>query len=447
MEERLLEALELPFKRRARILECGHYLGPSNEMPFADEEEDDVDTDLYDEDAPPRPPVPEKQTHWCSTCHCEIRFDALGAGKIYRVKVYASNGLLRAGAWEACWKEMERVDIEIEPMMDAKLQDELVRLAARQDRVIHSKSRAGRRPLSSRVQDVEDERESEEDLDDPAVGDETMGHESFMPQDGSTPRTSFEGYGDSYRSKSRQASGRASRGSRPSMGFGQTDAFGQHKKQRRFAAGSFPDMVVNAFKALLDDKRNLAILLLSVLTVAVAVRGGVNNPFYDDIATFQPVLTESNTILTESSETPTTVVGDAIGEDGQVKVEVGVDGDGDVSFSPTSAVVEILLTPQAKADGENPCAAMEPQTVEKWLTATVTERTTVTRTDMPDADDDLFGSKEGDEEVDDESFEGAKDSDGVHYLDGLPGDEEAGEQQQTSGQSDWEWGARFKFPW
>ncbi|PTB72091.1 hypothetical protein M440DRAFT_1395101 [Trichoderma longibrachiatum ATCC 18648] len=121
--------------------------------------------------------------------------------------------------------------------------------------------------------------------------------------------------------------------------------------------------------------------------------------------------------------------------------------DGDVSFSPTSAVVEILLTPQAKADGENPCAAMEPQTVEKWLTATVTERTTVTRTDMPDADDDLFGSKEGDEEVDDESFEGAKDADGVHYLDGLPGDEEAGEQQQTSGQSDWEWGARFKFPW
>ncbi|KAL7815776.1 hypothetical protein V8C26DRAFT_401527 [Trichoderma gracile] len=447
MEERLLEALELPFKRRARILECGHYLGPSNEMPFADEEEeDDVDVDPYDEDAPPRPPVPEKQTHWCSTCHCEIRFDALGAGKIYRVKVYASNGLLRAGAWEACWKEMERVDIEIEPMMDAKLQDELVRLAARQDRVIHSKSRAGRRPLSSRVQDVEDERESEEDLDDPAVGDDTMGHESFMPQDGSTPRTSFEGYGDSYRTKSRQASGRASRGGRPSTGFAQTDAFGQHKKaQRRFAAGSFPDMVVNAFKALLDDKRNLAILLLSVLTVAVAVRGGVNNPFYDDIAAFQPP------ILTEPNETPTTVVSEAIGEDGQVQVEVGIESDGDdVSFSPTSAVVEILLTPQAKADGENPCAAMEPQTVEKWLTATVTERTTVARTDMPEADDDLFGSKDGDEEVDDDgSFEGAKDADGVHYLDGLPGEEDAGEQQQqqTHGQSDWEWGSRFKFPW
>ncbi|KAL6864557.1 hypothetical protein J3F83DRAFT_141781 [Trichoderma novae-zelandiae] len=450
MEERLLEALELPFKRRARILECGHYLGPSNEMPFADEEDDDddvdPDADAYDDDddAPARAPAPEKQTHWCSTCHSEIRFDALGAGKMYRVKVYASNGLLRAGAWEACWKEMERVDIELEPMMDAKLQDELVRLAARQDRVIHSKSRAGRRPLSSRVQDVEDERESDEDLDDPAAGDETMGHESFMPQDGSTPRTSSGGYSDMYRSKSRQASARTSMGSRPSMGFAAQDgAFGQHKKQRRFAAGSFPDMVVNAFRALLDDKRNLAILLLSVLTVAVAVRGGVNvnNRFYDDIAAFQPV-------LTDPSETPTTVVSEAVGEDGQVHVEIGVDGDGDVSFSPTSAVVEILFTPQAKADGENPCAAMEPQTVEKWMTATVTERTTVTRTDMPHADgDDLFADEGGDEDVDDEDFDEARDSDGVHYLDGVANEEDAEEPQQTQGQTDWEWGTRFKFPW
>ncbi|CRK33147.1 hypothetical protein BN1708_019201, partial [Verticillium longisporum] len=29
LEERLLDALDLPLRRRARILECGHYLGPS----------------------------------------------------------------------------------------------------------------------------------------------------------------------------------------------------------------------------------------------------------------------------------------------------------------------------------------------------------------------------------------------------------------------------------
>ncbi len=35
LEERLLEGLDLPVKRRARILECGHYLGPANETILA----------------------------------------------------------------------------------------------------------------------------------------------------------------------------------------------------------------------------------------------------------------------------------------------------------------------------------------------------------------------------------------------------------------------------
>ncbi|KAL7794243.1 hypothetical protein V8C37DRAFT_376977 [Trichoderma ceciliae] len=458
MEERLLEALELPFKRRARILECGHYLGPSNEMPFADEHDsEDDDNDNYDDDREARAGEQKKETHWCSTCHCEIRVDALGAGKIYRVKVYASNGLLRAGAWEACWKEMERVDIELEPMMDAKLQDELVRLAARQDRVIHPKSRAGRRPLSSRVQDVEDERE-DEDLDDPAIGEETMhedlhaGEESFMAQDENTDRretsydtTSSERYREMYGEKSRQHSARTSMGSRPSMGFApQDESFGEHKQQRRFHAGGFPEMVVNAFRALLDDKRNLAIILLSALTLAVALRGGANNRFYDDILAFQPVFT--------SSEAPTTVVTEETGEEGEVEVEVevgvgvGAGGETELLFSPTSAVVEILFTPQVKTDGENPCAAMEPQTIEKWMTATVTEMTTVAQTEMPLADSEFYPDDDQGSLVDKahagetltlgENF----DEEGLH-MDG------EGEEEEEAGQSDWEWGTRFKFPW
>ncbi|RFU82099.1 pathway-specific nitrogen regulator [Trichoderma arundinaceum] len=445
MEERLLEALELPFKRRARILECGHYLGPSNEMPFADEH-DSEDEDTYDDDGSIRAGAREKQTHWCSTCHCEIRFDALGAGKIYRVKVYASNGLLRAGAWEACWKEMERVDIELEPMMDAKLQDELVRLAARQDRVI-LKSRAGRRPISSRVQDVEDERE-DEDIDDPAVGEETMhedlhmGEESFMAQGENAPRratsygtASSERYREMYAGKSRQHSARTSMSSRPSMGFTSgDDSFGQAKQQRRFNAGSFPEMVVNAFKALLDDKRNLAILLLSALTLVVALRGGVSNRLYDDIIAFQPGFADS--------ETPTAVVSDENGEEGEGQVEVEAGSETDLLFSPTSPVVEILFTPQAETDGENPCAAMEPQTVEKWMTATVTEMATVMRTEMPHADSELFSEEEEDEEI-----LGDKGLAGETLTLGEAADEEDFEAGGQSGQSDWQWGTRFKFPW
>ena len=121
LEERLLEALELPMRRRARILECGHYLGPANEKTIGDDgdSEDDYDTVRS-----------QVKNHWCTTCKHEIRYESLGPGKIFRVKVYASNGLMKAGAWAACWKEMERVDIELEPIVSPAVQDELVRLAA-----------------------------------------------------------------------------------------------------------------------------------------------------------------------------------------------------------------------------------------------------------------------------------------------------------------------------
>ncbi|KAM0428587.1 hypothetical protein ACHAPT_006948 [Fusarium lateritium] len=138
LEERLLEALELPVRRRARILECGHYLGPSNEMTLDEESSsEDEDSDYDYEEADTRRSSRRSQplkTHWCKTCRTDIRYESLGPGKIFRVKVYASNGLIRGGAWEACWKEMERVDVEIEPLVDAVAQHELVQMEADQER-------------------------------------------------------------------------------------------------------------------------------------------------------------------------------------------------------------------------------------------------------------------------------------------------------------------------
>lgn len=127
LEERLLEALELPLRRRARILECGHYLGPANEMTITDDTDNDSEDFSDDEDFEAQR-KPEKR-HWCKTCKGDIKYEELGADRIFRVKVYASNGLMSPGAWEACWKEMERVDIEVEPIIDAGLQSELSKLA------------------------------------------------------------------------------------------------------------------------------------------------------------------------------------------------------------------------------------------------------------------------------------------------------------------------------
>nr|CEG04077.1 unnamed protein product [Fusarium clavum] len=137
LEERLLEALELPMRRRARILECGHYLGPSNMMTIEDSDsESDEDEEEDEEEAEKRRAARRQSqpTHWCKTCKSDIHYESLGQGKIFRVKVYASNGLIRGGAWEACWKEMERVDVELEPLVDAVSQHELVQLEADQER-------------------------------------------------------------------------------------------------------------------------------------------------------------------------------------------------------------------------------------------------------------------------------------------------------------------------
>ncbi|KAK1999202.1 hypothetical protein LX36DRAFT_743452 [Colletotrichum falcatum] len=129
LEERLLEALDLPLRRRARVLECGHYVGPSNVTALEEDSDDgdgDDDAGDYDEDAAVRRRL--ARTHWCPTCRHDIRYEALGPGKIFRIKVYASNGLMRTGAWAACWKEMERVDVEIEPIVESAVLDELERL-------------------------------------------------------------------------------------------------------------------------------------------------------------------------------------------------------------------------------------------------------------------------------------------------------------------------------
>ncbi|KAH6621495.1 hypothetical protein B0J18DRAFT_228394 [Chaetomium sp. MPI-SDFR-AT-0129] len=132
LEERLLEALELPLRRRARILECGHYVGPAN-VP------DEYDEDISDDEGGRLSREDKRQ--WCATCETEIRVEDLGVGKVFRVKVYASNGLMRAGAWEACWKEMERVDVEVEPIVDGALQSELERLALLQDELEEQRRR------------------------------------------------------------------------------------------------------------------------------------------------------------------------------------------------------------------------------------------------------------------------------------------------------------------
>ncbi|KAL8746789.1 MAG: hypothetical protein Q9190_001233 [Brigantiaea leucoxantha] len=113
LEERLLESLDL---KTPRILKCGHFhLDPVEEAEILGSETDEFDDDYDDKDV-------------CEDCGRRIRNGHYGSGSGNRrwdIKLFAANGLMRAGAWSAAWREMERVDVEILPWMDEEMKREL----------------------------------------------------------------------------------------------------------------------------------------------------------------------------------------------------------------------------------------------------------------------------------------------------------------------------------
>ncbi|KAG5924710.1 hypothetical protein E4U42_004561, partial [Claviceps africana] len=336
LEERLLEALELPLKRRARILECGHYLGPSNEMAGAAAADDDDDDDEeeeeqeqeeqeeeYDDDHDdagsdqddnghvqkkrPRRSLADA-THWCTTCHSDIRYDSLGTGKVFRVKVYASNGLMRAGAWQACWKEMERVDVELEPVLDAHLQEELVQLAAEQERIQTMQEEAAADAAAAAVDEEIRRREAAEELaeadeaddvdappepemttepapapascsefDDDVDGDLTPDEARLREIYGHGPRPSHEQRRSGSTAGPADYFGQEAPPSPPSPSVPSPRAFGSSEERHPEPRGpvhdgaSLPELLLEAIRVFLQDQKNVMIVLLSLLVLMLAV--------------------------------------------------------------------------------------------------------------------------------------------------------------------------------
>ncbi|KAI1266377.1 hypothetical protein F5Y18DRAFT_28041 [Xylariaceae sp. FL1019] len=312
LEERLLEALDLPVRRRARILKCGHYLGPSNENTI--EEEDEESDDGYAQERR----ISGPKRHWCGTCKNEIRYDALGNAKIFRVKVYASNGLMKAGAWDACWKEMERVDVEIEPIVEPSIQDEIVRLAA----VQHEREMAQQEEaeIAKQVaQQFEEHRQSEERLLLQAEAELAASSPlqlpppeiaaSPVPEPMSEParesRASRRRHEDEDRlreiyghtpvpqesmSNSRQPSSHRHPDSYippPTPRSPSEEAHERRETRRRsHQSDSLPELLLQSFRVLLRDSKNVAILTLSVVVLVFAMRKSPTDSEYK----IQPVM-------------------------------------------------------------------------------------------------------------------------------------------------------------
>ncbi|KAJ8068605.1 hypothetical protein OCU04_002313 [Sclerotinia nivalis] len=129
LEERFLDALELPVRPRAKILRCGHYIGP-NTTSSDDDSADERDSGFGSTGRLKN--RPEKV--WCDICRRDVRYeddDQDEDDKRFNIKIFASNGLMRAGAWAAAWREMERVDVEIEPFVQPWMVEDMEDLIER----------------------------------------------------------------------------------------------------------------------------------------------------------------------------------------------------------------------------------------------------------------------------------------------------------------------------
>ncbi|KAF7537059.1 hypothetical protein G7054_g4025 [Neopestalotiopsis clavispora] len=288
LEERLLEALDLPVRRRARILECGHYLGPATETAVVDDSESEDEFDVTQRPSP---------RHWCKTCNNEIAYDALYPGKIFRVKVYASNGLMKAGAWDACWKEMERVDVEIEPILEPGVSEELERLlTAQQEREAASHQQI---ELATNVaQQIEEQIDQQMDcsfeqqpdllhaqleiappMPETPMGDlpsaeerrflqeerlrEIYGH-TPSPEMSQEPETAYQPHPDSYVTP-------------PSQRSPSEEAYERREARRQaLQSASFGDLLVQSARVLMQDTRNIFIIGLSLLVLLMALRSPQN---------------------------------------------------------------------------------------------------------------------------------------------------------------------------
>ncbi|KAK3063674.1 hypothetical protein LTS18_013651 [Coniosporium uncinatum] len=258
LEEKLLESLEL---KRPRILKCGHYCYPEENVEddescgsrYGGCSERDVFVDGDDDE--------DEET--CHECRRPIKYPGMGEGtKKWNVRIFAANGMMRAGAWSAAWREMERVDIEIEPWMPDEARRELDELreeeAIAEMRRIEEEVAAGRLREERLLHEAEMEatRRREEAMKERIRVDSAFSHRTEVPN---LPHHNVR-----QRRPVSQLSARPSRPSTPT----------------RSSSDKIPLSILlrNYLYLLTQDRRNIVIFLLSCTVLFFALSPRISKP-------------------------------------------------------------------------------------------------------------------------------------------------------------------------
>ena len=274
LEERLLEALELPVWPRARILSCGHYLSP--DTPSSEDE-----GAAYSESGTKL----EGDRRWCDVCGQGMRLEGLDVAgrkgeKRFRTKIYASNGLMTAGAWAACWREMERIDVEIEPFVEEKLVKKLEDFAA------VFKVPEAREEEGDGFVDEETGRE-EDDAYYPEFHVGLEADERAQQEEEMTGARTEEDMLRQCAQEEEDTRRKVQDEQRLREVYGYQATLREHTRPRTYKKPSskspldddyLPALLFKAFKLAMRDKRNVMICILSLMVFILALRPGSTAP-------------------------------------------------------------------------------------------------------------------------------------------------------------------------
>lgn len=222
LEERLLESLEL---QHARVHQ-GHFLGHEESNPESEGEQSDQSESETD----------DEQGEECPDCGGRVLHQN-DSNRKWEIRVFAANGLMRAGAWAAAWKEMEKVDVEVGLWLPSNV----------------------RRTLEKRILEERVAAPKEEPQGMLAICE--AGHQDMDPR-----RLSLQGHTRSF-----SEAGSIQPSAPPEPAPVPTSETRYKEPEHQIALGT---LLINYIRVLASDKRNIALVMMSIAVAFLALGTG-----------------------------------------------------------------------------------------------------------------------------------------------------------------------------
>lgn len=263
LEERLLESLEL---QRARLHQ-GHFLGREerhhlgNDGDYGDgdgSEREDYDDYYSDRE---ESETDGEQGDECPDCGGRVQKHS-DSNRKWEIRVFAANGLMRAGAWAAAWKEMEKVDVEVGLWLPSDVRRSLEKRLAEEP---VPKDDFGSYSTYDPTQSEIDFRRSSIQSHS-RTGSDPRSFQASPPAK-SAPIAMPVGIESDERASQFQAQAQT-----------QAEKANEPKEEPKQPQIALQTLLVNYLRVLAGDRRNIALLLMSILVVFLAVGARPETP-------------------------------------------------------------------------------------------------------------------------------------------------------------------------